>query len=46
MILDIDGPVPLGDVVRIYDACQSANFRQVSFAMKFRCEDGRLCENE
>ena len=34
VILDIDGPVPLGDVVRIYDACQSANFRQVSFAMK------------
>ena len=36
VILDIDGPVPVGDVVRIYDACQSANFRQVSFAMKVR----------
>ncbi len=34
VILDIDGPVPLGDVVRVYDACQSANFRQVSFATK------------
>ena len=36
VILDIAGPVPLGDVVRIYDACLSANFRQVSFAMKAR----------
>lgn len=34
VILDIDGPVPLGDVVRVYDACQSAQFRQVSFATK------------
>ncbi len=34
VILDIDGPVPLGDVIRVYDACQSAHFRQVSFATK------------
>lgn len=34
VILDIDGPVPLGDVVRVYDACQSAQFHQVSFATK------------
>ncbi len=34
VILDIDGPVPLGDVVRVYDACQSAQFRQVSFATR------------
>lgn len=34
VILDIDGAVPLGDVVRVYDACQSAQFRQVSFATK------------
>ena len=38
VILDIDGPVPLGDVVRIYDACQSAHFRQVSFATKLRAK--------
>lgn len=34
VILDIEGTVPLGDVVRVYDACQSAQFRQVSFATK------------
>jgi len=34
VILDIAGSVPLGDVVRVYDACQSAQFRQVSFATK------------
>ena len=34
VILDIDGSVPLGDVVRVYDACQSAQFRQESFATK------------
>lgn len=34
VILDIAGPVPLGDVVRVYDACQSAQFHQVSFATK------------
>ena len=34
VILDIDGPVPLGDVVRVYDACQAAHFQQISFATK------------
>ena len=34
VILDIEGSVPLGDVVRVYDACQSAQFRQVSFATR------------
>ena len=34
VILDIEGAVPLGDVVRVYDACQSAQFRKVSFATK------------
>ena len=34
VILDIDGPVPLGDVIRVYDACQAANFQQISFATK------------
>lgn len=34
VILEIEGAVPLGDVVRVYDACQSAQFRQVSFATK------------
>ncbi|MFM9960471.1 MAG: ExbD/TolR family protein [Planctomycetaceae bacterium] len=34
VILDIEGAVPLGEVVRVYDACQSAQFRQVSFATK------------
>ena len=30
-ILDIDGPVPLGDVVTVYDACHAAGFHHVSF---------------
>ncbi len=34
VILDIDGPVPIGDVVRAYDACQAARFRNVSFAVR------------
>lgn len=34
VILDIDGPVPLGEVVRVYDACQAASFQQISFATK------------
>jgi biopolymer transport protein ExbD len=32
VILDIAGDVPLGDVIRVYDACRSAHFRTVSFA--------------
>lgn len=34
VILDIDGPVPLGEVIRVYDACYAANFQQISFATK------------
>jgi biopolymer transport protein ExbD len=34
VILDIEGAVPLGDVVRVYDTCQSAQFQHVSFATK------------
>lgn len=32
IILDISGPVPLGDVVDVYDTCQAAGFESVSFA--------------
>ena len=32
VILDIAGNVPLGDVVDVYDTCQSAGFQSVSFA--------------
>ena len=30
--LDIDGEIPLGDVIRVYDACRAARFRSVNFA--------------
>ena len=30
--LDIEGDVPLGDVIRVYDACRAARFRSVNFA--------------
>lgn len=36
IILDIDGAVPMGDVVHIYDVCQSARFQQISFATKLQ----------
>ncbi len=32
VILDVDGAVPAGDVVRVYDAARAAGFAQVSFA--------------
>ena len=32
VILDIEGEVPLGDVIRVYDACRAAKFRFVNFA--------------
>lgn len=32
VILDIGGDVPLGDVIRVYDACRAARFRSVNFA--------------
>ena len=31
--LDIAGDVPLGDMIRVYDACYAANFRSVNFAI-------------
>lgn len=34
VILDIEGAVPLGDVVRIYDVCQAAHFQEISFATR------------
>ena len=30
--LDIEGEVPLGDVIHVYDACRAARFRSVNFA--------------
>lgn len=32
VILDIDGAVPLGDAIGVYDACRAAGFRSISFA--------------
>ena len=32
VILDIAGDIPLGDVIRVYDACRAAKFRSVNFA--------------
>jgi biopolymer transport protein ExbD len=32
IILQIDAAVPLGDVIRIYDACRSAGFESINFA--------------
>lgn len=32
VILDIAADVPLGDVIRVYDACRAAKFRSVNFA--------------
>jgi hypothetical protein len=31
--LDIAGDVPLGDMIRVYDACYAADFRSVNFAI-------------
>lgn len=36
VILDIAGDVPLGDVIRVYDACRAAHFRTVNFAADAR----------
>lgn len=30
--LDIDGEVPMGDVIRVYDACKAAGFVSINFA--------------
>lgn len=32
VILEIQGDVPLGDAVAVYDACRAARFRSISFA--------------
>ena len=32
IILDIDDAVPLGDAIRVYDACRGAGFESISFA--------------
>lgn len=32
IILDIEDTVPLGDAIRVYDACRSAGFESISFA--------------
>lgn len=36
VILDIDGPVPFGDVIRIYDSCQRLKFQTIKFAVNSR----------
>jgi biopolymer transport protein ExbD len=33
VILDIEPEVPLGDMIRVYDACYAADFRSVNFAI-------------
>ena len=32
IILDIEDAVPLGDVIRVYDACRRAGFESINFA--------------
>jgi biopolymer transport protein ExbD len=32
VILAIDGAVPMGDVIRVYDVCRAAGFQHLSFA--------------
>lgn len=32
VILQIDGAVPVGDVIRVYDTCRAAGFESLSFA--------------
>lgn len=32
VILQIDGAVPVGDVIRVYDSCRAAGFQSLSFA--------------
>lgn len=33
VILDIEGPVPFGDVIRVYDLCQRLQFTTIKFAI-------------
>jgi biopolymer transport protein ExbD len=32
VVLDIDAEVPLGDLIRVYDACRAAGFESIAFA--------------
>lgn len=34
VILEIDGDVPLGDAVAVYDTCRAVRFRSIHFAAK------------
>ena len=38
VILDIDGPVPFGDVIRVYDLCQRLHFTTLKFAIDLKPE--------
>ncbi len=40
VILDTDGDVPVGDLVRVYDLCQAAGFLEISFAVDQRALRG------
>jgi len=32
VILEIDGTVPLGEMIKVYDTCRAANFESIHFA--------------
>ncbi|MES2794246.1 MAG: biopolymer transporter ExbD [Planctomycetota bacterium] len=36
IILDIEGPVPFGDVIRVYDLCQRLHFTTIKFAIDLK----------
>ena len=36
VILDVDGPVPFGDVIRVYDLCQRLHFTTIKFAIDLK----------
>lgn len=36
VILDIAGPVPFGDVIRVYDLCQRLKFTTIKFAIDLK----------
>lgn len=38
VILDIAGPVPFGDVIRVYDLCQRLKFTTIKFAIDLKQE--------
>ena len=41
VILDIEGPVPFGDVIRVYDLCQRLKFTTIKFAIDLKHEPPR-----